>query len=128
MLQSTYFILHSNCYKNFSAVKKPGHESTMPAHRRTALPRSNVSSSVATGSGVFEEICIFCESKEKRSKGGHERVESCETFIAETTIKNAANILNNQSFLAKYGDIQFVAKEVKYHHTCRRAYVCQDER
>ena len=61
--------------------------------------------------------------KRRCRQGSKEEVGSCESFEAETKIKDAAKVLHDDRLLLEVGDIDFVAKEVKYHHTCRKAYL-----
>ena len=43
-------------------------------------------------------------------------------------IKDAAYTLEDQLFIAKFGDVDFIAKEVKYHHSCRKTYLNRVDR
>ena len=52
-----------------------------------------------------------------------EKLGSCESKEAEESIKQAAHLTEDHSMIAKVGNIDFVAKEVKYHHSCRKAYL-----
>ena len=52
-----------------------------------------------------------------------EKLSACETESAEISIKEAANALQDDNMLAKTAGIDFVAKEVKYHHSCKSLYL-----
>lgn len=43
--------------------------------------------------------------------------------MTKKRIKDATTILGDSAMLAKIGSINFVAKEVKYHNSCRKAYI-----
>ena len=43
-------------------------------------------------------------------------------------MKEAATILQDIRLLAKIANVDFIAKEVKYHHSCRKAYLSRAER
>ena len=42
---------------------------------------------------------------------------------SEKNIKDAANALCDTQLLVKIGNIEFSAKEVKYHNDCKRSYL-----
>lgn len=113
---------HLICYRKFTSVPKL--EGRDPPQAKSILLRSSVSPDLklASTSGVFEKKCIFCE-KRKRIKGREEALGNCETLEAERLIKVAATALQDDPMLVKIKDIDFVAKEVRYHHSCRRQYL-----
>ncbi len=84
--------------------------------------------STASTSGVVTPVCIFCHSVRKRHRNKFEYLGHCETPSASEAIKNAAKVLDDHVFLAQYGDIDFIAKEVKYHHSCRKLYLASADR
>lgn len=47
---------------------------------------------------------------------------------ATENIKEAASILNDYRMLSKIADLELIAKEVKYHHSCRHKYLKQAQR
>ena len=81
-----------------------------------------------TLSGIFSEKCIFCPPTApttKQVKYGHEKPVTCKTLTSETSIKYAAKVLNDSNLLTAIGDVEFIAKEVKYHPSCRKAYLAR---
>ena len=46
----------------------------------------------------------------------------------EDSIRDAAMTLNDKELSAKLGGIDLKAKEVKYHHSCRKAYTNKAKR
>ena len=92
-------------------------------HSTSNLLRSQVQHPATTSSGVFQSTCIFCNLERKRSKHRNIILGNCGTKDAEQAIKNAATKIQDTCLLAKICHVDFVAKEVKYHHTCRKQYI-----
>jgi len=113
---------HVQCYKNFTAV--PQDSKTAPDNAKAKQLRSSAPPSPALSpTGVFPVQCIFCKKVQRKKGQTEEGLMSCETKQAETTIKDAAKARNDHELLASIASIDFVAKEVKYHHSCRRLYI-----
>ena len=53
---------------------------------------------------------------------------SCETLEAGESIRRAAEILHDDEMLNKIAGVDFVAKEVQYHHSCKSKYLKSAER
>lgn len=119
---------HSKCYKNFTATKKTKESSVSIVPIYSGVLRSDASSSVSTPSEVLDAVCIFCDHERKKIKGKHEYLSNVETFEAQETIKDSANILEDVEFLAKYESLDFIAKEAKYHESCKKNYIARSER
>ena len=114
---------HRTCYKNFTAIPTitDEFENRNEPCDEPVLLRSSVDHPSVSSSGVFEPTCAICN---KESKGrAKEKLGTCQAFTAETNIKKSAETLNDSTMIAKVGQVDFVAKEVKYHHTCRRKYL-----
>ncbi len=90
--------------------------------------RSTIKCHTVTTSGVCQPVCIFCGYERKKVNNVIEKVGQCETVKAEKAIKDADHILNEQQFLVKYRAVDFVAKGVKYHHSCHKNYLSRAER
>ena len=60
-----------------------------------------------------------------KSKGRHSKEfpRNCETKDAAEAIYNAAVKCNDEHMLARISGIDLIAKEVKYHHSCKRSYL-----
>ena len=56
------------------------------------------------------------------------RFRGCETSDAQEKIKYAATVLKDEVWLLKIGNVDFIAKEVKYHHSCRKDNLNEAER
>ena len=80
--------------------------------------RTKRSKAVSTStSGVFQKICIFCKKANKFIEGVRENLSSCETFIADKTVRECAILKDDQKILSITTD-ELVAKEAVYHATC----------
>ena len=120
---------HMTCYKNFTAVtattkKEAEKKSTTTLHLRSCSSFQKVTSNT----GVLPRVCTLCGKKQRRRDGKLEDVGACETDTAEMSIKEAAVALKDDAMLAKFGNINFCTKEVKYHHSCRSAYLKSADR
>ena len=77
-----------------------------------------------SSSGILPPLCLFCNKSRKRLKNGAvEFLRSCETLEASANIQEAASKLNDQEMLSTVTGADLVAKEAKYHHSCKSAYL-----
>ena len=113
---------HSQCYSNFTSTKAT-QETTEKSDSEHVLRSSTPDIASSSSIGIFENKCIFCLKASKKIKGRKEHLGLCETIIAERNIKNAATTLKDERMLAQIACIDMRAKQVKYHHTCRRKYL-----
>ena len=113
---------HTNCYKNFTAVKR---SSTGPeveqvkrpdTRQRSAMPASDVK-------GLLKGSCIFCTVKRKTLNRAIEPLSDCLTKEGCEAILSAATQSNNKRInaLANSG-VDLIAKEAQYHKSCRREF------
>ena len=73
--------------------------------------------------------CIFCNKVTKSSgKDKREYLGSLEVESSEVKIKEAAVKLQDNVLLAKISGQDLIAKEVKFHHSCRKAYLNKAQR
>ena len=118
---------HGSCYSNFTAVRADNVSAQPEVTDSGATPprlRSTCGSSPSTSTSVFfAKRCIFCDSNRRNRGSNLEKLSACETESAERSIKEAANALHDDIMLAKTAGIDFVAKEVKYHHSCKSLYL-----
>ena len=128
---------HKSCYKNFTAIPKhPQNSQQQENYTSSEFPllRSSLPPVPTSSSGVHkEDFCIFCpvlRKSVKSSRGGNVRegLSSCETPGAGERIIEAAKILNNERVLAKFSYTDFVSKKVKYHSSCRKAFLADAQR
>ena len=118
---------HVQCYKNFTAVTGDvaGEKETSDDRRVPQLRSSTpVQDQQPSSSGILPPLCLFCNKSRKRLKNGAvEFLGSCETLEASANIQEAASKLNDQEMLSKVTGADLVAKEAKYHHSCKSVYL-----
>lgn len=112
---------HTACYKNFTAVHRPDKDQVVQTKEHVLRSDLHLQTS---SSGLFPPVCLFC-GKATKSLGQHkkEHLGNCETDQAGQSIYDAAISLGDDEMLARIAGVDMIAKEVKYHHTCRRAYL-----
>ena len=111
---------HRSCYNRFNAIPQKDD----PLERNVnVLLRSQAPIRSATTSGVLPKVCIFCNMARKKKKGKELLLISCEYDSPEFRVKEAAEILEDKTMLAKIESIGFHSKEVKYHNECKRDYL-----
>lgn len=120
---------HMQCYCNFTAVPKNRKE-TVPEKTASRITRSETTFSTEASTGVFPRVCLFCDNATKSlgKNKGKEQLGGCETTSAAENIKEAATSLNDYRMLSKIADLDLIAKEVKYHHSCKNKYIKQAQR
>jgi hypothetical protein len=79
-------------------------------------------------SDVFGNKCIFCPFAQRKINGKCENVTPYETYDAQNSIIKAAEDRHDQSLPTAIGHIDFIAKAVKYHHSCRKNYLADSKR
>ena len=122
---------HSQCYKTFTAIRSESDDGkNIPKAPSQHLLRSNVDQSTPNStSGVFPRVCLFCKAVSKSTgKGTRETLGNCEVPEKSEAIRTAAVALEDDSMITKLAGVDFIAKEVKYHHSCRRTYLRRAER
>ena len=123
---------HSKCYKNFTALPSKPEQSSSKAQSEEslALLRSHVSHPSTSSSGVFEQKCIFCNKVRKKISRDkpEELLTTVEYSHGEISIQAAAERLNDTDLLAKISGLDLIAKELKFHHSCRRSYTSKAKR
>ena len=118
---------HRRCYSAFTAVQgttstKKTVDDQQPCSSKDL--RSRAPSPVPTAKsrlGSFENKCLYCNKQWKTlSDGTKEGLGSVQTKDAESRIVEAARLLVDNAVLVKISGIDLIAKEVKFHHSCRR--------
>lgn len=121
---------HSACCKTFTSIRYTENliSTTSPSSNVTTRSKIPVTAK-ASKSGVLPATCIFCDKSRKKVSGKWEEISNNERHDAEVTVRYAAETLNDESLLLKLGTYKFgegpgfVAKEVRYHQTCKRSYL-----
>ena len=85
-------------------------------------PESVRSSRTSTPVPQTEEVCIFCQKKRKRCGKEIENLSQCLSFEADERVTKSAERKNDHRLLLAIRCEDLVAKEVKYHKSCYRAY------
>jgi len=124
---------HVQCYKNFTAVASSAPDNkcesnvpAVPCRRSSAEPGQQPSTCSTI---ILPPVCLFCGKTRKRLKNNEvEYLGSCETFEACDKIQDAARRLNDQNMLSKTFGTDLIAKEAKYHHSCKSAYLMSANR
>lgn len=122
---------HPQCYKNFTALHVLTTETADDKEQASShVLRSKTDEVTLSSTGVFPRLCLFCNNKTKYAGKGKakEQLGSCETVESASAIKKAATILKDEVMQARIIDIDMIAKEVKYHHSCRKAYLQRAQR
>ena len=71
--------------------------------------RAKSSEAVSTStSGVLQKICIFCKKANKFIEDLRENLSSCETFIADKTVRECAILKDDQEILSITTDELFL--------------------
>ena len=124
---------HRWCYKNFTNVSRLRGRSVTPVPSSTDLQArtSSRTSAGGTATSIFpQNECIFCGTHKRYKKGTKtaEILVKCVTEIAEKTIKDCAKRKNDFKLLGIIDQVDLIAKEARYHETCRRDYIRKEER
>ena len=121
---------HMQCYRNFTAVPQVFSKSDADDSSKQHHLRSDSNCPSTSSSGIFPRACLFC-NKVWKSLGRNRQTEklgNCESFAATDAIIKAAQTMNDFPMLSKISGIDLIAKEVKYHHSCRRMYLQRAQR
>ena len=111
---------HMQCYQNFTAV--PQVSSTSDSSKQHHLKSDSICPSTSS-SGIFPHAYLSCNKKFGSHLGGTGRQKNWESFAATDAIIKAAQTMNDFPMLSKISGIDLIAKDVKYHHSCRRIYL-----
>jgi hypothetical protein len=115
---------HSQCFKNFTAITGVKEVAKDETRLMSHSLRSEVDHPIASTSGVFRKECIFCRHVTKSAgRLKKELLASVETDQGEDSIRAAAEALHDERLITLLSGIDLKAKEVKYHHSCRKEYM-----
>ena len=132
-IQDSFHGYHMSCYRRFVALSQSQRSRIESAAKEkepeiTRLTRA--SSDIINGSssaGIFKPVCLFCQQSRKRLKGVQQKLVSVETKEFEKNIKKYTEWKNDENMLRAITSVDFVAKEVKYHSSCRITYQRESE-
>ena len=75
-----------------------------------------------------QDECLFCGKRCKTAHRSKEPLTKCETETAQNIIKECATDRQDFKLLGKIDGVDMLAKEARYHESCRRNYVRRDDR
>ena len=113
---------HVSCYRRFTAIPTSLQPVKAESPGISSAVRKSNSRELSTSSPCLPKLCLFCNKFRKKVGRQFESLGKCMTIDAEVAIRNAAELLKDDSLLLKVdtsGD--FIAKEVMYHHSCRKS-------
>lgn len=110
---------HRWCFKNFTNISRLRQNISVPPRSSSRNPSSGVVPSLFPSNE-----CLFCRKEKKYTRGSttSERLVQCLTKMAEKSIKDSAQAKNDFKLLRRVEGEDLIAKETKYHETCRRNY------
>ena len=117
---------HSKCYRNFTSISMPlcSGKSKISDGKSHLLRSDNNETPCTSSTGVLPKVCLFCDHNIRRNgTGKREPLGDCQTLDSVNAIKNAAKILKDDRILSKIAGIDMIAKEAKYHHSCKRLFI-----
>ena len=111
------------CYKSFISVSKykllkcddANCNNPIPTFTSTLTLRNTTQSIIKSHSRVLPKVCKFCKNPYKRKLlTGFEKLKTAMSPTAQEELKGI--IRNDEKMWIEYGEIDFVAKEVKCKH------------
>jgi hypothetical protein len=128
---------HRWCYSNFTNVAslvKKLESSTTESTSSACTPDVRIShrntSSCNTNNVLFpQNDCLFCgKGRKALNRFKYEILSKCVCQSAATNIREYAVKKNDYVLLGKIEGMDLLAREARYHESCRKTYVRNDER
>ena len=124
---------HPSCYQRFTALpksirKKIKEEESQTKKTQKPVTRSSNILPQTSSSGVYDQVCIFCNKKDKKFKGTKQKLIQASSTAIQESINRQAKLLNDNEMLLKVQGQDFVSKEVLYHQICRTNYQNRTEK
>ena len=114
---------HISCYRKFIALpKKHRIEENIPEAKQRTERAKRYLNTTSPNTGIFKPVCLFCNQSRKRTAGKTIDLLKVTTKDFENKVKQYAEWKNDQEMLVKITDVDFVAKEIRYHGMCRVKY------
>ena len=112
---------HSQCYRNFTAVKRPSTDSQSDHSSKDKVTRNSSSMPPSDAKGLLRGSCIFCPVQWKTINRKVEPLSDWLTTDGCDAIITAAPRSSNQRLKALVTSVvDLIAKEAQYHRSCRR--------
>lgn len=122
---------HSRCYGAFTAIQaKKSDDDQQPGPSKELRSKSPVICSrpkKESRLGLFPNECLYCDREWKNVGGTKEGLGCVETKEAADRIYESAKLLGGP-VLVKVSGIDLIAKEVKFHHSCRKKAIAAASR
>jgi hypothetical protein len=131
---------HRWCYSSFTNVSKvlkkcnaafSGNDQLSGNSQCDVQVRKSSRCSIQNDSGSVlfpPNECLFCGKGRKKSRNGEESLSKCLSKNAELNIKECAMARQDYTILGKVADVDLIAKEARYHESCRKTYVRAEDR
>lgn len=119
---------HQWCFKNFTNTVRISRKRKVELEDDYELPSTSGAKVRRRSSTLFPDLCVFCDKKVQYNSRfslknkSCEKLTTCVTEIAETSIQEAAQKKNDEKVLCKIRDQDLRARELKYHSSCEKAY------
>lgn len=113
---------HRDCYNSFTVISIPNVLSDEPAQTKPML-RSDIDQPMLCSFGIFPPICLFCGHKQKSKDVIRKRVLEVVKFTLQKRLSTMLQCLDDREMSARISGIDMITKEVKYHHSCRKAFL-----
>ncbi|XP_048857264.1 uncharacterized protein LOC125724829 [Brienomyrus brachyistius] len=123
-------LYHPSCHRLYTAVKRPKDGTGSEPQPKKARRETRTNSTLPeTGNrGILKRPCIFCGKNRKKKRGKEERLMSVATDGGCDTLVERAPQSRNERFKSLIlGDVNLVAKEGKYHKSCRVEFMHETE-
>lgn len=123
-------LYHPNCYRQYTAVKRPREDKAQEPESKSPRIETRTSSYLPKTDklGILEGKCVFCGKTRKKKKGKEESLIAIATKEGCDTLMQRAHISKNNHFrsLILCG-VDLIAKEGKYHGSCRVKFMHETE-
>ena len=126
---------HSKCYNNVTVLHcicdtNAWAKAPVLSPAPTPLLRSSVHHPSTSTTDVFKPKCIFCNKiRQNVTKDESEEIPTTlETEMSANNLKEAARLLNEHKLLVKISGQDFIAKELKLHHSWRNGNMSKAKR
>lgn len=116
---------HSRFYRTFTAIQACGTKTVGDQQPCCSKDLRSTATTPLTAAekfrvGIFDSKCLYCDKQWKTLPNGtKEGLGTVQTKNAEDKIREAAELLEENAVLVKISGIDLIAKEVKFHHSCR---------
>jgi len=116
-------------FTNVAKISKMSETSLGVSDLENTQCRQSLRCSTVSQNIIFpQNECLFCGKRRKKSRSGEEVLSKCVCKTAEQNIKECAKAKNDFTLMGKIDGVDLLAKEARYHESCRKAYVRSESR